>query len=216
MSCKKKKKKLSGWAPRCCGYTYSFLATRMTITTRYTTHNIALIYFTLRTSKINKYILSNLKIGEFFPNPYVYFNNLYLNDTVFGIKIAWRRNIRYIYIYSWIITDWKRWVWNENVIYVKEAITLLLFQRFHTNFRYILYIYFTISHLIYLVFLDCALSTYLHVTSRYIKYRYSCQYSLQYVMVRSILNLFNLWTNSPHFYCTYISLFSPSLVFLFS
>lgn len=101
MSCKKKKKKLSGWAPRCCGYTYSFLATRMTITTRYTTHNIALIYFTLRTSKINKYILSNLKIGEFFPNPYVYFNNLYLNDTVFGIKIAWR-NIRYIYIYIFV------------------------------------------------------------------------------------------------------------------
>lgn len=83
-----------------------------------------------------------------------------------------------------------------NVIYIKEAITLLLFQRFHTNFRYILYIYlynftFNIPRI-----LDCALSTYLHVTSRYIKYRYSCQYSLQYVMVRSILNLFNLWTNS--------------------
>lgn len=29
------KKNMSGWAPRCCGYTYSFLATRMTITTRY-------------------------------------------------------------------------------------------------------------------------------------------------------------------------------------
>lgn len=59
--------------------------------------------------------------------------------------------------------------------------------------------------------LDCALSTYLYVTSRYIKYRYSCQYSLQYVMVRSILNLFNLWTNSPHFYCTHIPYFLPPL-----
>lgn len=98
-----------------------------------------------------------------------------------------------------------------NVIYIKEAITLLLFQRFHTNFRYILYIYlynftFNIPRI-----LDCALSTYLHVTSRYIKYRYSCQYSLQYVMVRSILNLFNLWTNSPHFYCTHIPYFLPPL-----
>lgn len=85
----KKKKKLSGWAPRCCGYTYSFLATRMTITTRYTTHNIALIYFTLRTSKINKYILSNLKISEFFFQTFMYF---YIFNTIFtsqslGLKL---------------------------------------------------------------------------------------------------------------------------------
>lgn len=87
--CRAKKKKLSGWAPRCCGYTYSFLATRMTITTRYTTHNIALIYFTLRTSKINKYILSNLKIGEFFFQTFMYIlNNLYLKDAQsLGVKL---------------------------------------------------------------------------------------------------------------------------------
>lgn len=60
-------------------------------------------------------------------------------------------------------------------------------------------VYFTISHLYTSHFGLCTFNVYTYDTLRYVKYRYSCQYSLQYVMVRSILNLFNLWTNASTF-----------------